>query len=93
MYNWCFMRKSDAKESKGVRGYRAAALTSVTAKWYVPALVQRWQRDRTAGMEESACGKRNGVGCTADEPSTKTLGMAAVVPTQDIDHSEKCGCE
>ena len=47
----------------------------------------------TAGMEKSACGGRNGVGCTAGEPSTKTLGMAAVVPTQSIDHNEKCGCE
>ena len=71
------MRKSDAKESKDIRGYRAAALPSMMAKWYCVSIgVGAVEGTGTAGMEESSCGMRNGVGCCA-EPSTNTLGKGS----------------
>ena len=48
-----FMRKPDATESTGIRGYWVIELTSVMAKWYA---FDAGEDTGTAGMVSSACG-------------------------------------
>ena len=41
-----FLRKPDAEPKKGMRNYRAIALTSVTSKWYASCIILRLERKK-----------------------------------------------
>ena len=41
-----FLRKPDAEPTKGIRIYRAIALTSVMSKWYASCILLRLERER-----------------------------------------------
>ena len=40
-----FLRKPDAAPRKGIRSYRAIALTSVMSKWYAACVVLRLEKE------------------------------------------------
>ena len=41
-----FLMEPDAETKKGIRGYRAIALTSVFSKWFASCLILRQQQER-----------------------------------------------
>ena len=42
-----FLRKPDAAPTKGIRSYRAIALTSVMSKWYVSCILLRLEKEKS----------------------------------------------
>ena len=41
-----FLRKPDAEPKKGIRSYRAIALTSVMSKWYASCIILRLEKEK-----------------------------------------------
>ena len=41
-----FLRKPDAAPEKGIRSYRAIALTSVMSKWYARCILLRLEKEK-----------------------------------------------
>ena len=51
-----FPRKPGAAPKKGIRSYRAIALTSVMSKWFAACVILRLERERVCRMEALARG-------------------------------------
>ena len=43
-----FLRKPDVAPKKGIRSYRAIALTSVMSKWYASCIILRLEKGKRA---------------------------------------------
>ena len=41
-----FLRKPDAEPKKGIKSYRAIALTSMMAKWYATCITLRLEKEK-----------------------------------------------
>ena len=59
-----FLRKPDAEPKKGIRSYRATALTSVMSKWYESGTIPRldketepenWKKKHVGGVDGISC--------------------------------------
>ena len=59
-----FLRKLDAASKKGIRSYRATALTSVMSKWYASCTILRlekekepeqWKNLHAGGVDGTSC--------------------------------------
>ena len=48
-----FLRKADAEPTKGIRRYRATALTSVMSKWHAACVVLRLENEKEPGSWKS----------------------------------------
>ena len=78
-----FLRKPDAEPKKGIRSYRAIALTSVFSKWYASCIILRLEQEReTTNWQKLHVGGLNGISCQHFQVMAiillqKALGMTA----------------
>ena len=84
-----FFKKSDAVPTKGIRSYRAIALTSVMSKWYASCALLRFEKEEEPrDVEELAhgSGERDKLPTPTgidDEFIAKTLGMTGGKESRD----------
>ena len=59
-----FLRKPDAAPKKGIKSYRAIALTSVMSKWYATCLIQLLEKEKEPeAWKDLLVGGINGISC------------------------------
>ena len=77
-----FLRKPDAAPTKGIRSYRAIALTSVMSKWCASCILLLLEKEKAARKMEEAThwwigwNKLPTLVSDDDECDTETLGVA-----------------
>ena len=77
-----FLRKMDAAPTKGIRSYRAIALTSVMPKWYASCVLLRLEKEKEPEKWKNlhdwwiGWDKLPALASDDDEHDTETLGVA-----------------
>ena len=86
-----FLRKPDAAPKKGIRSYRAIALTSVMSKWYAACLIQLLEKEKKGLMDKSLSCQSALMAARSEAMQHKfEVFSAANIPAQ---LQCQCGCD
>ena len=83
--NLVILRKYDAALLRGIRSYRALALTSVMSKWDASCIILRMERSREPeGWEQlHVCGMSDGISCSTssidDAAAANNIGSVRII--------------